>query len=296
MKFLVQRSVCLVLCCVLLLFAASLLRCQASAVEVLIGDVNGNNEVNVCDVARLYAHFRGKSLVGQDTMDRADLDGLGWLYPRYTDELYAQIRGISAQQLLQTFRQLPENTQMDGTVTLTGVVVAIKECYNPEFDNISVTIQVKGWQGHILCYRMIGDRMASVSVSDQIEVTGTICKRRGGAEFTAGCHGVITTEWSTAQSYHKSIVERINNLPVNASSRSEISMTGQVIAMTSDVSQITVTIRVSGCKNDSLRCIYMTEAVIPWLGVGKWITVSGIIRNNNGIVEFAPGCRLASAS
>lgn len=295
MKLSVKRSFILFLCKVLMLSAVPLLRFQVAATQVLVGDVNGSNEINVCDVARLYAHFQGDSLVGQDAMDRADLDNLGWLYPRYTDDLYAQIRGVSPRQLQEAFRQLPENTQMDGVVTLSGKVVAIKDCYNPEYKNISVTIQVEGWQEPVLCYRMTGYRMESIAIGDRITVTGLLCNYRGKAEFSAGCQGVINNGVSTAESYNKAVVDLIYNLPVNASSRSEISLTGRVITMdsvTSDASEITVTIQLSGREDKTIRCSHMVGDDILWVRVGKKITVSGILRNNNGIVEFTPGCQL----
>ena len=278
-----------------MLVSVSLLSKQAVAASALVGDVNGNNAVNVCDVARLYAHFQGKSLVGQEAMDRADLDDLGWLYPRYTEDLYAQIRGVSPRQLYKAFQQLPENTQMDGTVTMSGRVVSIKDSYNPEFDNVSVLIQVEDWQEPILCYRMTGYRVNSIAVNDHITVTGILSKRCGEAEFSAGCQGVINNSVSTPESYNKFIAELIDNLPVNASSGSEINLTGRVIAMdavTSDGSEITVTIQISGLEDKPIRCSGMIGDDISRIWVGKKISVCGILRNDNGTLEFVSGYRL----
>lgn len=295
MKLSFKKSLCLFLGTMIVASIMPRLDVRAATSRFLVGDVNGNGKINVCDVARLYAHFQGKSLVGQDAMDRTDLENLGWLYPRYTDDLYAQIRGVSPRQLQKAFRQLPQNTQMDGTVTLSGRVTAINDCYSPEYQNISVWIQVEGWDDLILCYRMTGYRIEALAVSDNIIVTGTLCNDQGRAEFSAGCMGVINNGVSTVEGYKQFVAEMINNLPVNASSRSEISLFGRVIAMdddTPDASEITVTIQISGREDQPIRCIQMAGDGIHRVRIGKEIEVSGFLRNHNGIVEFAPGCRL----
>lgn len=294
MKFCIKRSFSLFLCSVFMLSAVPRLRFPAVAAQALVGDVNGNNEINVCDVARLYAHFRGKSLVGQDAMDRADLDQSGWLYPGYTDDLYAQIRGVAPEQLQVAFRHLPENTQMDGVVTLSGRVVAIEDAYNPEYENISVTIQAEGWQEPVSCYRMTGYRMESIAINDHITVTGVLHNYEGKAEFSAGCQGVINDGVSTVQSYNQSVAELIDYLPVNASSGAEISLTGRVMAMepaTSDTSEISVTIQISGREDKPIRCSCMVGDNIGSVRIGQTITVKGILQNSNGTVVFAPGCQ-----
>jgi hypothetical protein len=296
MKMLVKKKVCLLVCFVLLVIAAPQPTVWAAESKGLIGDVDGNHSINVCDVARLYAHFQGNSLVGQEAMNRADLQDLGWLYPEYTERLYAQTRGISPQQLWEAYRRLPDNTQMSSAVTLTGRVVAIKDGYSAEFKNISVMLEVEGWQEHILCYRMAGDRMDYIDVNEQITVTGILCNYQGRAEFAAGCQGaIVKTNYLSTDAHFKSLIDRAYHLPVNASSRQETKLNGRVVAkepVTSDASEISITIQISEYEEKTIRCYGLAEDGVDLLRIGQKITVIGILRNSNGTVEFAPGCEI----
>lgn len=295
MNVFVRKNACLVLCTLLLISALLCPGVRAESSQVRTGDVNGDQTVDVADVARLYAHFQGNSLVGQDAMNRADINNSGWLLPSYTGELYDQIRGLSPRDLRETLRQLPEGAQMSDEVTMTGRVVDVIDPYNPTYHNITVSIRVDGWQEPVICYRMVGDRIETLCRSMSVTVTGTLMNDGGKAKFSAGCRGVINAQSNTPDSYAKYIMSLVNDLPVNASSGTELSLSGRVIAIepiSPDSSEITLTIQLEGFEDTPIRCCNMVGEGINRIRIGASIGVSGIVRNSNGMVEFAPGCRL----
>ena len=211
-----KKRIGLLLCLPVLVAALNL---RAAAAEILLGDVNADGHISIGDVARLYAHFQGNSLVGQDAMKRADLDNCGWLYPSYVQRLYDQTRRCTFQELVAAVFQLPENTVLRDSVTLTGTVVAVNDGYNPEFNNITVTIRLKGTEETVRCYRMTGDRVHAICNSDTITVTGQLQHYQGQVEFAAGCQGTINRPVSTAESYNELEEELISYLPVGVSPR-----------------------------------------------------------------------------
>lgn len=213
---LIKKLASVLLASVMVLVAVPL---RANATNVIVGDVNADSRVNIGDVARLYAHFQGNALVGQEAMTRADRDDDGWLYPSEVQALYEQARHFTLSDLLAAVWQLPENTSLSDTVTFTGRVVRINDCYDPDFDNISVTIKVDDSEETIHCYRMTGDRMNSVSVGDRMTVTGQLRRYKSQVEFATGCQGTIIRGISTLDAYNKLIEELTGYLPVGVAPR-----------------------------------------------------------------------------
>ena len=193
---------------------------RANADNVSVGDVNADGRVNISDVARFYAHFQGNSLVGQDAMDRSDLDDCGWLYPSYVQRLYDRIRGLTVQNLITAVFQLPEDTLLSETVTLTGRVVAVNEAYDSHYGNITVTILVEGSEETVRCYRMTGDQIGALALSDTITVTGQLRHYKGLVEFAQGCRGTVNRQICTAEEYNELVEELTSYLPVGVLPRS----------------------------------------------------------------------------
>lgn len=218
MKLAVKKAFCLFLCTVM---ASTLLMAgaRASAAQVLVGDVNGDQKINVCDVARFYAHFQGNSLAGEDAMTRSDLDDSGWLYPSYVEKLYDKVRGCTLQDLIAAVSQLPEDAVCRDRVTVEGRVASIQSVYDPNYNNISVVLQVSDTNEQILCYRMTGAEVERISVSDTIIVTGYLRNYRGSVEFAAGCECRISRGISTANDYNQYLEELTSYLPLGVSPR-----------------------------------------------------------------------------
>lgn len=59
---------------------------------ILSGDMNGDGRLNMGDVAKLYAHIRGRQNLGQEALGNADFTGDGKINMGDTARLYAHIR------------------------------------------------------------------------------------------------------------------------------------------------------------------------------------------------------------
>lgn len=219
MKTAVQKILCLLIVVALVISPILRLGVRATAAQNRVGDVNADNQINVGDVARLYAHFQGKSLVGQDAMIRADLDDCGWLYPSYVQKLYDRTRDFTLGRLIAAVSLLPEGTIHADRVTVQGRVIAVDSAYNPEYKNISVVLRVSDTNEQLLCYRMTGPGVASICVGDDLIVTGFLRNYRGRVEFAAGCECTISRGISTAEDYNKFQEELIRYLPKGVSPR-----------------------------------------------------------------------------
>ena len=222
MKMAVKTFLCLFICTVLTVSPVPRLGVRTAAAQVLVGDLNDDNKINVGDVARFYAHFQGKALVGQDAMVRADLDDCGWLYPSYVQKLYDRIRDFTLQDLITAVSQLPENTVHGDSVTVYGRVVSVESAYDPDYKNISVMLQVYGTNEQILCYRMTGPQVEGICVNDSVTVTGFLRNCRREVEFAAGCQGTVNREICTAEDYNELLKELTSYLPLGVSPRTVV--------------------------------------------------------------------------
>ena len=75
---------------------------------------------------------------------------------------------------------LSEGASLSYTATLTGEIVEVKTPYNEDYDNITVTIEVSGFQTMpIVCYRLKGEGAHLLALGDTITVTGTITNYNG---------------------------------------------------------------------------------------------------------------------
>ena len=83
---------------------------------------------------------------------------------------------------------LDKDTSLDGSYTLTGVVIMINNSYSEENKNVTVTIKVEGKEDKpIQCFRLKGTGADVIKVGDTITVTGTLKNYNGTIEFDTGC-------------------------------------------------------------------------------------------------------------
>ena len=83
---------------------------------------------------------------------------------------------------------LEEGLAMDGTFTLTGVIIGIPTAYSEQYGNITVDMVVAGLEDKpVQCYRLAGEGAAELAVGDTITVTGSIKNYKGTIEFDKGC-------------------------------------------------------------------------------------------------------------
>ena len=79
---------------------------------------------------------------------------------------------------------LEQDTALDGTHTLTGVVTVINTAYSEQFKNVTFTIVVGNLTDKpIECFRTKGEGADLVAVGDTVTVTGTIKNYKGKVEF-----------------------------------------------------------------------------------------------------------------
>ena len=195
-------------------------------------------------------------------------------------------------QILQAAYALPKGEMLPYQVTLTGKVTKITDPFNPEYYNISVEITVEGYENMpMLCYRMKGSDVADIAAQDTITVTGMVTNYNGTIEFNAGCQMLSRIsgggEALPPSDDAQQILSDAAKLTTGQKLPYRATLTGKVVsidhAYSPDYKNITVTIQVNGTN---IQCYRMVGDEIAQINVGDTITVSGIIENYNGKLEF----------
>ena len=169
---------------------------------------------------------------------------------------------------------------------LTGKIVSIDEAYSSQYNNITLTIAVDGYEEYpIQCYRLKGTGIDTLAEGDVISVFGAIKNHKGTIEFDTGCTLVVV-----APSDPKQIVADAYALEQNAELPYEAILTGTITSIDEAYSEqyknITVTMVVAGCEDKPLVCYRMKGEGVESLKVGDVITVAGTIKNYYGKIEF----------
>ena len=184
--------------------------------------------------------------------------------------------------------------------TLTGEIISIESVYSEQYKNVSPIIAIEGVDGKpILCYRLKGEGADVIKIGDTITVTGKIKNYNGKIEFDSGC---------TLDSYvpgepeviiyetPEEIVNAAYELDTGAtlSAGHLYTLTGVITSIDTAYSEqygnITVTIQVGDMTDKLMKCFRMKGEGAADLKVGDTITVTGVIKNYNGTVEFDAGC------
>ncbi len=196
---------------------------------------------------------------------------------------------------------LAKDTAMEEASTLTGFITTINTPYNATYGNITVTIEVPGCEDMpIMCYRLIGDGIDTLAIGDAITVTGTLKNYNGTVEFDAKCtlDSVIkgSGEVPVAPEDPIKIVEAAYALSTGASLPYTATLTGNVVSIDSAYDEtygnITVTIAVPDAEDMPIICFRMKGEGAETIEVGDAITVTGVIKNYYGKIEFDTGCAL----
>ena len=195
-------------------------------------------------------------------------------------------------QILQAAYALEKGAQLPYQVTLTGTVTEITTPYNPEYYNISVRMVVEGFADMpMLCYRLKGGDAADIAVGDTITVTGMITNYNGTIEFNYGCQMLSRVSGGgnalPPSDDAQQILSDMAKLLPGQKLQYRATLTGKVVSIDYDYSpdynNITVTMEVNGT---SIQCYRLTGEGIADIAVGDTITVSGIIENYGGKLEF----------
>ncbi|MBR0445692.1 MAG: hypothetical protein IIX23_00180 [Oscillospiraceae bacterium] len=203
-------------------------------------------------------------------------------------------------QIVKEAYALPENATLPYQATLTGTVTGIDSPYDPQYGNISVVISIEGAEQYpILCYRLKGTGVDQIAINDLITVTGIIKNYKGTIEYDAGC--VMTNRVSgggVAQgpsSDPNKIIPDALKLAPGEKMAYRATLTGEVVSVDTPYDpgygNVTVTMKVQGYK---FQCYRMVGDGIDQIRETDTITVSGVIENYNGKLEFGAKCTLDS--
>ena len=203
-------------------------------------------------------------------------------------------------EILKAAYKLKDGKSLPYPVTLTGVVTEIESPYDPGYKNISVVILMEGYSKYpVLCYRLKGTGVENIAVNDTITVTGIIKNYKGTIEFDSGCQmtdrvsggGVAQKPSSDAAK----ILRDAKKLKPGEHLNYVATLSGEIVSLDdpydSEYKNITVTINVNGTKIQCYR-LKSGAADASKITVTDKITVTGIIENYNGKLEFRSGCTL----
>lgn len=207
--------------------------------------------------------------------------------------------------------ELATGETLEGTYTLTGKVTNVKE-YDSETTNICLTFAVEGLEDKpIYCYWMRdnanGDNK-NLKVGDCITVTGTIKNHKDTVEFdkpnlvSVGATNTPSTPTNpdtpnvpvkpTTPNTQKEVVNAAYALAVGETLDGTYSLTGKVTNVKEydkDSTNICLTIVVNGLEDKPIYCFWMRDNASgdnKNIVVGDTITVTGILKNYKGTVEF----------
>lgn len=210
-------------------------------------------------------------------------------------------------QIVEAAYNLAIGASMSEPSTLTGVITEIETPYSSQHKNISVVIAVAGAEDKpILCHRLQGEGADQIGVGDTITVTGTLFNYDNGAdgiiEFAAGCNidsWKDTAVNDTTPTDPIAILTAAYALADNEKLPYEATLTGTITkideAYSTQYQNITVTITISGAEDMPIMCYRMKGTGAEALAVGDCITVTGIIKNYKGTIEFDSGCTFVLA-
>jgi len=206
------------------------------------------------------------------------------------------------EKILNAAYALEAGQMLDGEYTLTGEIIKIDQPYSSQYKNISVIIVVEGVEDKpMLCYRLKGEGADTLAVGDTITVTGKIKNYNGTIEYDAGCILIELVkgenEVVVKPEDPKDVVDAAFALEEGQSLPYEATLKGQITKIQSEYDpgykNITVVISVKG--NDGMKdlvCFRLKGSGAENLVVGDYITVTGVLKNHYGTIEFDSGCSL----
>ena len=165
----------------------------------------------------------------------------------------------------------------------------IPSVWSDEYGNITVNLE---FDGQILqCYRLTGEGAKDIKVGDTITVVGMIKNYKGLIEFDKGCVMIPNDLYHSA----KNALSGYKLLDGEAQEAAK-TITGTISAIdtpwSEDYKNITVTIVVGGAESYPIMCYRLKGEGASTLAVGDVITVTGILKNYKGTIEFDAGCTL----
>ena len=141
----------------------------------------------------------------------------------------------------------------------------------------------------IQCYRLEGEGADALAIGDVIAVYGTIKNYSGTIEFDAGCTLLAPEAVMAARTIGKAY-----QLEAGAELKGLRTLTGEIVSIDTPYSEeygnVTVTIVVGGLTEQPIQCYRLEGEGADALAVGDVISVTGLIKNYEGTIEFDAGC------
>ena len=196
---------------------------------------------------------------------------------------------VDQKALLKAAFALGEGASMDYPAVMTGTVTEIPSAWSEEYGNITVNMDIDGQI--VQAYRLSGEGAKELAVGDVITVAGIIKNYKGTVEFDQGCKLVPN------DAYH-SVKNALSGYKLLDGEAQEVTktITGTISAIdtpwSEDYQNITVTIVVAGLEDYPIMCYRLSGEGAKDLAVGDTITVTGILKNYKGTIEFDAGCTL----
>lgn len=187
---------------------------------------------------------------------------------------------------------LPENEKLSYTSTMTGMIVEIgEEGYSEEYQNITVTIKYNNKSYKV--YRMKGEGADNLDVGDTITVTGYLQNYYGKVQVANGNLDSVK-KGETAPTDPKAIVNAAYALAENTALSYQVTLTGVVTRVKTpydaQYKNVTVIIQIGDMADKKIECYRLKGDGVDELTIGDTVTVTGILKNYNGTVEFDAGC------
>ena len=204
-------------------------------------------------------------------------------------ELIGYGEHVDQKALLKAAYELAEGAAMDYPAVVTGTITEIPTAWSEEYGNITVNMEFDGKV--FQCYRLKGEGAKDLAVGDVITVAGIIKNYKGLVEFDAGCMLVPNDMYHSVKNALSGYKLQDGEAQVATKT-----ITGTIstidTAWSEDYQNITVTIVVAGLENYPIMCYRLSGEGAKDLAVGDTITVTGILKNYKGTIEFDAGCTL----
>ena len=187
---------------------------------------------------------------------------------------------------------LSDGAAMPNPTALEGEIIKIDTPWSPDYKNITVTIVCDGkTEQPIMCYRLSGEGAETLAVGDKIAVYGSIKNYKGTIEFDKGCkvlpYGSAKDVRTLLSAY---------TLEEGLAMDKAVTLTGVIHKIPTPYSDqyknITVDMTVAGLVDLPIECYRLSGEGAEGLAIGDTITVTGIIKNYKGLIEFDKGCTL----
>ena len=209
--------------------------------------------------------------------------------------------GMDMVSIVEAAYALAPGATLENNVELSGKVIAINSIYNPDFDNITVVIEIPGAEDKpITCYRMKGEGIQDISIGNIISCSGLIKNYNGTIAFDQGCQ---MTKWEMGEAVEArtdpiEILQAAYALERGAMLPYQVTLTGFVTeirdAYNPEYSNISVVMEIADAPNMPILCYRLKGNGVEWLAVGDKITVTGMILNYNGTIEFNAGSQMTA--